>query len=187
MLVRVILAQDVVSCYLGYLGPVLQLKKLRMRPSLRLVGDEVPTVDVLIPCCGESLDVILDTVRAACALDYPIERYRVIVLDDSNSVDLQGQIDSLTKGQSNLFYTARGVEVLTHSKASNLNHGLAFRERQKTGPSEYVAVLDVDMIPMRTLLRALLPHLLKDPSCAMATSPQYFCTSFRSPVPSSAL
>ena len=168
------LRQNVVPSYLAYIGAVSQLRKLRMRPLLRLAGDDVPTVDVLIPCCGESLEVILDTVRAACALDYPTERYRVILLDDGNSADLQDRIGIMRKDQGNLFNTARGVEVVTHSKAGNLNHGLAFGEGLKKGPSEYVAVLDVDMIPMPTFLRALLPHLLNDLSLAMATSPQCF-------------
>ena len=145
-----------------------------MRPSYHLTGDNVPTVDVLITCCGENLDVILDTVRAACALDYPTERYRVVLLDDGNSPDLKVQTDKLRQSQRNLYYTARGVEVVTHSKAANLNHGLTFVKRLETGPSEYVAVLDVDMIPMPNLLRALVPHLLDDPSFAMATIPQYF-------------
>ena len=145
-----------------------------MRTPLRLGGDEVPTVDVFITCCGESLDMILDTIRAACALDYPKERYRVILLDDGNSADLKRQVDSLKKAQRNLYYTARGIKHVTHSKAANLNHGLSFVEKLKTGPSEYVAVLDVDMIPMPSVLRAILPHLLGDPTMAMATLPQYF-------------
>ena len=66
------------------------------------------------------------------------------------------------------------MEVVTHSKAANLNHGFTFVEKLGTGPSEYVAVLDVDMIPSPKLLRALLPHLLDDPSFAMTTAPQNF-------------
>ncbi|KAL9067877.1 MAG: hypothetical protein Q9161_006601 [Pseudevernia consocians] len=143
-----------------------------MRPLLRLTGDDVPTVDVLITYCGEGLDVVLDTVRAACALDYPTNRYRVILSDDGNSVDLQNRIDIMRKHHGNLFYTTRGVDVAVHSKAANLNHALAFVEGLKA--SEYVAFLDVDMIPMPTFLRALVPHLLNDLSLAMATSPQCF-------------
>ena len=145
-----------------------------MRPLFRLTGDDVPTVDVLIPCCAESFDVILDTVRAACALNYPRNRYRVVLLDDGNSADLKAQIEVLKQTEENLFYTARGVNVVKHSKAANLNHGLAYVEKLKTGASEYVAVLDVDMIPLPNILRALMPHLLINPSFAMATTPQYF-------------
>ncbi|KAF7590990.1 hypothetical protein BBP40_002184 [Aspergillus hancockii] len=46
-------------------------KRLRLRGSQNL-----PRVDVLIPCCGEPVEVILDTVRAACALDYPVSQFR---------------------------------------------------------------------------------------------------------------
>lgn len=139
---------------------------------LRLVGDQVPTVDVLIPCCGEDVDIILDTVRAACALDYPKDRYRIVVLDDGNSVHVENAIAILRKTHVNLFYTARGVDVTAHSKGANLNHGLCFVD--KLGPSEYVAVLDIDMIPLPHFLRALLPELLDQPSLAMTTSPQLF-------------
>ena len=163
-----------VPSWLGHLGAVVSLTKLRMRHLFRLWGDEVPTVDVLITCCGESLDVILDTVRAACVLDYPQEKYRVILTDDANSADLKHHVDIMKKTQPNLFYTAHNVEASMHTKAANLRHGFSFMEKLETGPSEYVAVLDVDMIPTPSLLRALLPHLLNDPSVVMATSPQLF-------------
>lgn len=41
----------------------------RSRPKLRLRGEEVPTVDAFITCCGEDVDVVLDTTRAAAAVD----------------------------------------------------------------------------------------------------------------------
>jgi hypothetical protein len=34
--------------------------------KLRLTGNECPTVDVFITCCGEDDEVVLDTVRGAC-------------------------------------------------------------------------------------------------------------------------
>ena len=161
--------------FLTCIGAVSCLKKLRMRRLLRLVGENVPTVDILIPCCGENLEVIRDTIRAACTLEYPRDRYRVVLLDDGNSEELQHEVDVLKKTNPrirNLFYTCRGVKVVTHSKAANLNYGLSFVK--DLGPAEYIAVLDVDMIPVPSFLRALLPHLLNDSSMAMSTAPQCF-------------
>ena len=43
----------------------------RWRPRLRLTGENVPSVDIIVTCCNEELDIILDTVRAAVELDYP--------------------------------------------------------------------------------------------------------------------
>lgn len=144
--------------------------QLKTQPLLRLLGDDVPTVDVLICCCGEALDIVLDTVRATCALDYPASRYRIVVLDDGNSAQVKREIEALMK--PNLHYSARGVKVVVHSKAANLNHGLEYVKTLPGGPGEYLGVVDVDMIPQPQWLRALLPHILKDNTVAMTNPPQ---------------
>ncbi|KAK3168473.1 hypothetical protein OEA41_004921 [Lepraria neglecta] len=129
--------------------------KLKSPKILRLQGNQVPTVDVFVPCCGEDLDVIIDTTRAAAALDYPNAKIRVIVLDDGDSAEVQKKVNS-------------------HSKAGNINHGLDFVNTLPGGPSEFIAVLDVDMMPLPYWLRVLIPHILKDPKVVMANPPQRF-------------
>ncbi|KAL8943558.1 MAG: hypothetical protein Q9211_000939 [Gyalolechia sp. 1 TL-2023] len=146
--------------------------KEKRQPLLRLVGDICPTVDVFVVCCGEELRVLLDTVRAAAALDYPKHRYRVIVLDDSVSSSVEAEIRQLQSASKNVFYTTRGSKPKTHTKAGNLNHGLKYVSGLPGGPSDLVAVLDVDMIPSPHWLRALVPHILADPGIAMANPPQ---------------
>lgn len=125
--------------------------KLKGPKTLRLQGNQVPTADVFVPCCGEDLDVILDTTRAATALDYPYAKFRVVVLDDSDSAEVQTTDIRIP----NVYYTANNVKSNTHSKAGNLNHGLDFIRTLPGFPSEFIAVLDVDR------LRALLPHILQ--------------------------
>ena len=61
---------DPISSYLTSIRVVLSLKNLQMRPLFHLAGDEMPTVDVLITCCGQSFRVILDTIQVACALNH---------------------------------------------------------------------------------------------------------------------
>lgn len=99
------------------------------RPQLRLSWqqpDDVPTVDILITCCGEDLDVLLDTVRAACNIDYPAERYRVFLSDDARSEELRAAVENLDIGGPKLIYTAREKPKVKDYKAGNLNHGLRF-------------------------------------------------------------
>ena len=77
--------------FLNSLWSIFILKK-RHRPKLRLIGNDVPNIDIFITCCGEDDDLILDTIRAACDVDYPQDRFRVIVLDDGKSESLKSAI-----------------------------------------------------------------------------------------------
>ncbi|KAJ4328874.1 hypothetical protein N0V84_000662 [Fusarium piperis] len=156
--------------------------KKRQRPKLRLTGNEVPTVDAFITCCGEDDDLVMDTVRAACDLDYPRDRFRVVILDDGKSAGLEAQCAKLSLTYPNLYYMAR-VKVPGqphHFKAGNLNYGLDQMHLLPGGAGQFMAALDADMIPERDWLRAVLPHLLVDPKMALACPPQLFYNTPRS-------
>lgn len=150
--------------------------KKRRRPKLRLLGNDVPTVDVFITCCGEDFDVIMDTVRASCDLDYPSDRFRVLLLDDGKSDALKNAIEDMRETFPNVFYKRRPKfpGVPHHFKAGNLNYGLDDVHNMPGGAGEYMAALDADMIPEQQWLRAVLPHLLVDDKMALACPPQLF-------------
>lgn len=150
--------------------------KKRNRPKLRLTGNDVPTVDAFITCCGEDDDLVMDTVRAACDLDYPQDQFRVILLDDGKSAGLQEACAKLSMIYPNLYYMAR-VKIPGqphHFKAGNLNYGLDEVHKLPGGAGQFMAALDADMIPERDWLRAILPHMLIDPKMALACPPQLF-------------
>lgn len=134
------------------------------RPYLQLRGDLVPTVDIIITACNESIDVCLDTIRAAISIDYPAARFRVIVTDDGASKELRDVVTELarSKPEALLFYTTRVKGKDDRHKAGNLNHALRFSASLPGGAGEFVSGLDADMIPMRDILRAQMPHLLLD-------------------------
>lgn len=79
----------------------------------------MPRVDVFIRYCGEDPEVLLDTVRAACAVDYPRDKARIVVLDDNQSVEVSNAVTEIP----NLHYTSRRIQVKTPSKAANLTRG----------------------------------------------------------------
>ena len=147
----------------------------RKRPQLRLCGEDVPDVDVFITCCREETDLVLDTTRAACDVDYPMHRFRVIVLDDGRDQDLQDAVEEMQHTKyPNLFYRAR--EKIPgkphHFKAGNLNYGFEEVAKMPGGAAQFAAALDADMIPERHWLRALMPHMLVDERMALACPPQ---------------
>lgn len=147
----------------------------RRRPKLRLIGPSVPSVDVVITCCGEDDDLVMDTAKAACNVDYPIDRFRVMILDDGASAGLKAKVeDSLHHGWPNMHYFSRPKYpgVPHHFKAGNLNYALEQTKKLPGGAANFVACLDADMIPERDWLRALLPHMLQDEKCCMACPPQ---------------
>jgi cellulose synthase/poly-beta-1,6-N-acetylglucosamine synthase-like glycosyltransferase len=146
----------------------------RHRPKLRLRGQSAPTVDVFITCCKEDIDVVLDTTRAACAVDYPEDRFRVVILDDGKDRVLEKAIENLRFEYPNLYYHSRlKVEgVPHHFKAGNLSDGTNFVTKLDGGEGEYIAALDADMIPEPDWLRALIGHVVKDDRLALACLPQ---------------
>ncbi|KAL8790354.1 MAG: hypothetical protein Q9213_000707 [Squamulea squamosa] len=146
--------------------------KAKRQPLLRLDGDTTPGVDIFITYCGEEMDVLLDTIRATIAIDYPRDSYRIIVLDDSVSIKVETEVGKLRAQCKRLYYSTRGARPKTHTKAGNLNHGLHYVSGLPGGASDIVAVLDVDMIPSPHWLRALVPHLLIDSRVALANPPQ---------------
>lgn len=149
----------------------------RPRLCYRLVGNSVPAVDVLIPCCREPTDVIIDTVAAAVAQDYPPQRLRVFLLDDGHDESLRETIKQLStkSAEANgpqVRYLSRklGAGVRSYYKAGNLQFGI--EESMRLGGSEYLACLDSDMIPEPDWLRRIIPHLVLDNKMALACPPQ---------------
>ena len=134
----------------------------------------MPTVDVFVTCCGEDDDLILDTVRAACDIDYPVDRFRVILLDDGKAESLEKAIFALQDTYPNLHYKSREKipGVPHHFKAGNLNYGLDEVHNMPGGASQFMAALDADMIPEQDWLRAIMPHMLIDEKMALACPPQ---------------
>merc|ERR1712000_11804 len=148
----------------------------RRRPKLRLEGNQVPCVDVFITCCNEDVDVVADTVRAACVQDYPSSRYRVIVCDDGADLQLRTVIEGLSLEHLNLYYHAR-IKIKGkphHFKAGNLIAATEMVELLPGGAGEYIAALDADMIPEPDWLRCVVAHMVKDPQMGLVCPPQLF-------------
>lgn len=157
--------------------PLVSTTRPLQRPSYRLLGSRAPTVDICVTCCGEPVEIILNTVNAAIAQDYPTHSMRIMVLDDGHDDELRAQIDNLSRQSMlrngpRLLYRSRQCEEgeASHYKSGNLQYGL--EELRKLGSSEFFANLDCDMIPKKSWLRAMLPHLILDTQLGLVNPPQ---------------
>lgn len=130
------LLSEVVPNALPYILRILAVRRPD-RKKARLVGGIVPAVDILVTCCNEEIGVIIDTIRAACVLDYPQDRFRVFVCDDGASQELQKEISTLAITYPNVYYTSRIKGPVKDYKAGNLNHGLLFSSQVSKTTSNY--------------------------------------------------
>jgi cellulose synthase (UDP-forming) len=123
-----------------------------------------PSVDILLPVCGEPPDVIRNTWAGVSELirAYP-GMARGYVLDD-------GPDDGLRTAAAGFgFSYLRRSDTRQHKKAGNLNYGFA-----RTG-GQHIAVFDADFRPRADFLTETLPYL-DDPAVGIVQTPQFFRT-----------
>ncbi|KAG9241342.1 glycosyltransferase like family 2-domain-containing protein [Calycina marina] len=149
------------------------------RLRYRLTGQVVPTIDVFVTCYRESVDIILDTIAAAIAQDYPTQAFKILVLDDGHDAKLRTDVlalseKSLATGGPRVYYFSREVKegMKSFFKAGNLQFGI--KKGEELGGSEFIASLDADMIPEKDWLRRIVPHLILQGNIALACPPQCY-------------
>lgn len=110
-------------------------------------AEALPDVDVLVPTCGEPVELVERTLRGCLGMEYPAERVHVFLCDDAARAEMRALAESL-----GVRYLSRAER--TDAKAGNLNAAL----RQSDSP--LVAVFDADMCPEPGFLLATVPHFL---------------------------
>ncbi len=157
-----LLAAEIYTWTILVLGYLQNSRPLGREPAA-LPDDRAtwPSVDVLIPTFNEPLPIVIPTILAALALDWPAGRLRVHVLDDGGREEFRE-----FAVRAGAHYVARADH--SHAKAGNLNHALGVTDGQ------FVAVFDCDHIPVRSFLTNTMGWLLRDPKCALVQTPHHF-------------
>ena len=147
-------------------------------PRYHISGTDVPSVDVVVTCCGEDPLIIINTAAAIVTQDYPANRLRVFILDDAGDDQLRDLVNEFrrkysTKGLPSLSYLARKKTVGSrhYYKSGNLHFGFEHTGKLESG-SELFATVDADHIATRQWLRTMVPHMLIDDRVALACPPQ---------------
>jgi cellulose synthase (UDP-forming) len=123
-------------------------------------ASELPTVDVFIPTYNEPIDVLERTIVGALALDYPREKMKVYVLDDTQ----RDWLKQFCEEKGALYVTRPGN---VHAKAGNMNNGLAVSQ------GEFIAIFDADFVPYRNFLRRTV-GFFADSAIGIVQTPQHF-------------
>ncbi|CAH1210412.1 Undecaprenyl-phosphate 4-deoxy-4-formamido-L-arabinose transferase [Paenibacillus auburnensis] len=123
------------------------------------IKGEYPFVTIMVPAHNEGV-VISKTVESLLALDYPHDRYEIIVINDNssdNSAQLLGNIQERNP-QRNLLVINTDSVTGGKGKSNALNIGFA-RSR-----GELIAIYDADNTPERTALKYLVAEIVSDSS-----------------------
>ncbi|MCV0372140.1 MAG: glycosyltransferase family 2 protein [Nitrosarchaeum sp.] len=114
-----------------------------------------PSVTVQLPIYNEKY-VAKRLVEAVCHMDYPKEKMRIMVLDDSDddTVELlETVVNDYKKQGFKIEHIRRGTRK--GYKAGALKYAM------QTTDTEYVAIFDADFIPPHWFLRRAIPHFTK--------------------------
>jgi cellulose synthase/poly-beta-1,6-N-acetylglucosamine synthase-like glycosyltransferase len=132
---------------------VLAHRRHRRQPrDAPLLPDPLPFVTVQLPLFNERY-VAARVVRAVAALEYPVERLEIQVLDDSTDDTSEIVADVLAELRERALQVAHCRRpVRTGFKAGALAEGLA------TARGEFIAIFDADFVPPPDFLRAALPY-----------------------------
>lgn len=164
---------EIAFCFSSLIGLMEALIPPSKRPMQKLSKNgPFPNVDVFITCCREEIDVIKDTILAVLHLNYPTDKHTIYILDDGKDDNLKAFCEALAveQGISRLKYLSREKKagVPHHFKAGNINYGLA------NTSSEFVVILDADMIVHKDMLSFILPHIMNSEEVAFVQTPQCF-------------
>ena len=122
-----------------------------------------PSVDIMLPVCGESLEVLRNTWKHVAVLQ---EGYAgvatVYVLDDAARHEV-----ATMAAEFGFRYGSR-PDRGWFKKAGNLNFGL---ERSS---GEFILILDADFVPSVEMLVETLPYFEADPKLGILQTPQFF-------------
>ncbi len=145
-----------------------QTLKIKERQAVDLSGvplDRWPLVDIYIPTYNEDVEIVRKTALAALAVDYPLGKKEVYVLDDGRKYPERRE--KLRQMCESLGCYLMIRDNNDHAKAGNINHALI----RTSG--DLVLILDCDHIPTRHILKQTVGFFF-NPPVSLVQTPHWF-------------
>lgn len=134
--------------YLAYLS-----RKKREKYQVVDVGE--PTVTIQLPIYNEKY-VAARLVNAVCAMEYPKQKMRIMVLDDSDD-DTVEILEEIVND-----YKKKGFDITHVRRGTRRGYKAgALKFAMKNTDTELVAIFDADFIPPTWFLRKAIPYFAK--------------------------
>lgn len=132
-----------------------KVEKIKMEEDLK----DFPFVSILVPAHNEAI-VIERTVQSLLNLDYPDDRYEIIVINDNSSDNSHEILTNMQKKNPdrNLIVISTDSTNGGKGKSNSLNIGF------NSSKGEILAIYDADNTPEKKALKYLVQTLIKDDS-----------------------
>ena len=130
------------------------------------VSSGYPSVDVIITCYNEPVDIVEGTLCAALSLQYPPTKLSVYVLDDGGRDEIRHMVDRV-RAQSRALRLCERVQCVSriksdlvphHAKAGNINNCLLTEGMR----GDFVCIYDSDMVAKPDFLMLTLGHFFRE-------------------------
>ncbi|MEK4251498.1 glycosyltransferase family 2 protein [Paenibacillus sp. FSL W7-1287] len=123
------------------------------------IEGEAPFVSIMVPAHNEG-KVIVQTVRSLLALDYPHDRYEIIIINDNSSDNSKELLEQLQQQHAGRQLIIINTDAVTGGKGKSNALNIGF-QRSK---GELIAIYDADNTPEKTALRYLVAEIVHDSS-----------------------
>jgi cellulose synthase/poly-beta-1,6-N-acetylglucosamine synthase-like glycosyltransferase len=146
-----------------FIGSSSAYKIIKDEKNHFLTQDPLPKVVVAIPLYKEPLAVVSETIKGALQIDYPKDRFDVIVLDDSppeHSKDIES------------FCKENGVGFVQRESRKGFKAG-AINNLLKQIDCDFFSVLDSDHIPTPNFIRTCLSGFVSDDIILVQGKPMF--------------
>jgi len=127
----------------------------RRKETLDTIEMGTPSVTIQLPIYNEKY-VAKRLVDAVCALDYPKEKMKIMVLDDSDD----DTVDLLANSVKNYKTQGFQIEHIRRGTRKGYKAG-ALKYAMQITDTEYVAIFDADFIPPDWFLKRAICHFSK--------------------------
>lgn len=130
--------------------------------NIKLIEDEKsPYVSILVPAHNEG-KVIYKTVKSLILLNYPKDRYEIIVINDNSSDNTGEELDRVKKDVNGENLNVIATDKITGGKGKSNALNLGY----KASKGEYIAVYDADNTTEKNALKYLITTIVNDESLA---------------------
>ena len=147
-----------INILLALNGYIYYLKVLKS--DINLIEDSnCPTVSIMIPAHNEE-KVIYNTVRSLLLLNYPKDKYEIIVINDNSSDKTNEELQRVKKNYEGDNLKIINTDKITGGKGKSNALNIGFNHSK----GEYIAIYDADNTAERNALKYLITRIHYDNS-----------------------